>query len=314
MQFLNKNSNVLYYKQIIKVRQVHDYSKYYSSLVSAPPPFNILILPFIPFIIYLKSEKLNTILMYLWYQPVLVLGITVFIATSIIHLPFAYIMLIIRQFKAVVFEGFKSWKSFLIEAGVFWLTISWGIVYILILQSIDAYYFTVTLFSNNLQRKIHQSQNERNGYSEIDSELFDILVHKIDSSTNEWIDSIDLIIYFRDRLKIFDQITNLIFNISPTSKIDHLHIPEENKKEAVNFEYEAPEYLLLLINTYRSEYHFANEKYAFHQINSKKEDKLSVKLRDLINSKTSKEIISQYIALKKFIILNSIGMLTHTKL
>ena len=244
MQFWKKNSNVLYYKQIIKVRQVHDYDKYYSSLVSAPPPFNILILPFVPFIIFLKNEKLNAALMYLWYLPVFILGVTVFIATSMIHLPFAYIALVIRQFKAVIFEGFNSWKSFLIETWVFWLIISWGIVYILILQLIDAYYFVVTLFSKNLQRKIHLSQDERNGYSEIDPGLFEILIRKIDSSTDEWIDSIDLVIYFRDRLRIFDQISNIVFNIYPTSKIDHLHLTEENKKEAVNFENEAPEYLV----------------------------------------------------------------------
>ena len=105
---LKLKSSVLYYQQIVRVRQIHDYDKHYSSLVSASPPFNLIIVPFIPLIILFKSERLNDVLLYICYLPVLAIGMITFIITSFIHIPFAYISLLIRQLRIFMNNSLTS--------------------------------------------------------------------------------------------------------------------------------------------------------------------------------------------------------------
>ena len=49
---LQQNSNTLYFRQVIRVKQYLDDDKYYSCLVAAVVPFNALIIPFAPFVIF----------------------------------------------------------------------------------------------------------------------------------------------------------------------------------------------------------------------------------------------------------------------
>lgn len=53
---LQQNRSSLYARQIIRVKQYLDDDEYYSCLVAAIVPFNILILPFAPFVISCKSR------------------------------------------------------------------------------------------------------------------------------------------------------------------------------------------------------------------------------------------------------------------
>ena len=55
---------ILYNKKILEIKQVQTDDKYYSCLISSFVPLNVLMIPFVPFIIFCKSEKLNRILMY----------------------------------------------------------------------------------------------------------------------------------------------------------------------------------------------------------------------------------------------------------
>ena len=105
---LKQKSSILYYQQIIKVRQAHDFNKYFSSLVWSPPPLNIIIIPFIPFIVFCKSEKLNNILLYICYFPVMVVGILIFITMSFMHLPFSYLVFVKYQLQMLVSKGFQN--------------------------------------------------------------------------------------------------------------------------------------------------------------------------------------------------------------
>ena len=169
---LKQKSSILYYQQIIKVRQAHDFNKYYSSLVWSPSPLNILIIPFIPFIVFCKSEKLNNILLYICYFPVMVVGILIFITMSFMHLPFSYLVFVKYQLQMLISKGFQKWRSFIVETAILLFIILFGIFYILLLQWVDLYHFAMALFSKNLQLKDEATQDERNGFSEIHPELF----------------------------------------------------------------------------------------------------------------------------------------------
>ena len=238
MEFWNKNSNVMYYRQIVRVRQIHDYDKHYSSLVSASPPFNLLIVPFVPFLLLLKSEKLNSILLYVCYLPVMLIGFSMFMLASFIHLPFAYILLVIHQFKIVINRGPLSFRSLITELLVFLFVLFFGAPYIFILQSVDVAYFLITMFSKTLQKKSHLSKSDNNGYLEIHPELFKLLVDKINSSTKEYINIKELISFFREKMKISSQIFKLVFDVSIRKKVVNDFVSEEAKYETVNYENE----------------------------------------------------------------------------
>lgn len=52
---LQNVSNALYYKEIIKMRNIFEFDKYYSCLISYFIPFNVFLIPFMPFVMYFKS-------------------------------------------------------------------------------------------------------------------------------------------------------------------------------------------------------------------------------------------------------------------
>ena len=57
----------LYLKNLINLRHILENDMHYSSLVSAIPPFNFVIMIFCPFIIWFQSPKLNKVLLHYNY-------------------------------------------------------------------------------------------------------------------------------------------------------------------------------------------------------------------------------------------------------
>jgi len=74
----------LYLKNLIDIRQTLENDNRYSSLVSAIPPFNIVILLFSPFIIWFQSPRLNKVLLHYNYVVVLVIAISVYLFLGIL--------------------------------------------------------------------------------------------------------------------------------------------------------------------------------------------------------------------------------------
>ena len=72
------NKKVLYNRKILEIKQVQAYDKYYSSLISSFAPLNLLILPFVPFLVICKSQRLNTVLLYASYIPMAFFGVLIF--------------------------------------------------------------------------------------------------------------------------------------------------------------------------------------------------------------------------------------------
>ena len=96
----------------------------------------------------------------------------------------------------------------------------------------------MALFSKNLQLKDEATQDERNGFSEIHPELFKLLLDRINESKNEYINTKELVVYFREQLQISDQIFKIIFNMY--SNNNEFFINEESKNEAINFDGDIP--------------------------------------------------------------------------
>jgi len=56
---MNENSSIVYLKTIIELHQSLGYCPQFSSLVSAVPVYDLLFLPIVPFVLYMKCETLN---------------------------------------------------------------------------------------------------------------------------------------------------------------------------------------------------------------------------------------------------------------
>ena len=67
---LYTQSKGLHSRQILLMGSGFGNDPYYSSLVLLPVPLNIFMIPFTPFVVLMKSEKLNSSLTYMWYVPV----------------------------------------------------------------------------------------------------------------------------------------------------------------------------------------------------------------------------------------------------
>ena len=96
---LQNVNNALYLKQILMIRQTLDVDKYYSGIISTFPPLNLLNIPFALSLWAKKSKRLNTLVLNIFYLPVLLIGVVFFTATASILLPFSYILSIIEQMK-----------------------------------------------------------------------------------------------------------------------------------------------------------------------------------------------------------------------
>ena len=102
----------LYYDGVIEVIPAYKYKKYYGALIAACPPFNILILPFVP-IFWFKHKreglrKLNNFLCKTIYFPFALIYTLIFIVCNIIIMPFAYIVTLIKKIKLVFNSTLKA--------------------------------------------------------------------------------------------------------------------------------------------------------------------------------------------------------------
>ena len=81
----------LYVNGILQMRSAAEYDHKYGALVSTFPPFNIVLLPFIPFYMLKENtKKLNHLVFHLTYVPILLISFLLFFVFNMICIPFAY--------------------------------------------------------------------------------------------------------------------------------------------------------------------------------------------------------------------------------
>jgi hypothetical protein len=102
---LKNISKALYLIEIVKVRNIFEYDKYYSSMISLFIPLNVVLLPFYPILAISKNKRLNQFLMHFSYLPVLMLGIIAFVGASLIMYPISYFALLFQNFVDIWEKG-----------------------------------------------------------------------------------------------------------------------------------------------------------------------------------------------------------------
>ena len=80
---------------------MYEWTPKYGGLIIAPPPFNIIVLLFSPFYCCIKKgEKLKRLTLFVVrcvYTPLALIFGAIFVASSAILLPFAYVVAIINK-------------------------------------------------------------------------------------------------------------------------------------------------------------------------------------------------------------------------
>lgn len=92
---LNKQKLGLYYDGVIEVIPAYKYKKFYGALIAGCPPFNLLVLPFLPYFMFSESQKrlryLNNNLVKVIFFPFSLIYASVFAVVNFLLVPFAYI-------------------------------------------------------------------------------------------------------------------------------------------------------------------------------------------------------------------------------
>jgi len=104
-------SLALYYDGVIDNISMYKYSKGFGALICGSPPFNLLVIPFMPFYIFMpvhKLYKLNSYLMYYMYAPVFLFSVCSFLFLNIVMIPFGYVHSIFFKLNILVFDVSKD--------------------------------------------------------------------------------------------------------------------------------------------------------------------------------------------------------------
>ena len=81
----------LYVNGILQMRSAAEYDSRYGALVSTFPPWNAVLLPFIPFYLIKKDTKLlNRFVFHLTYLPILCIAFLFFVTGNLLIIPLAY--------------------------------------------------------------------------------------------------------------------------------------------------------------------------------------------------------------------------------
>lgn len=99
---LKVDQKVYYLLATLSVREVSEADEKYSSVISAFFPINILNLVFGSIVLAAKSPSFNLVMLHVYYFPVMLCTLLLFIVWQIIILPFAYFKIIGHKFALMV--------------------------------------------------------------------------------------------------------------------------------------------------------------------------------------------------------------------
>jgi hypothetical protein len=142
----------LYYDGVIDNISMYKYSKGFGALICGSPPFNILVVPFLPLYIFYSIEKLKVINKYLmWYvySPVLLGATAFFFFANACMMPIGYLASLMFKINIMIRDVQKSKKKMMKEAlffffcGPFMMTLS---------LFTDTYYFVRHMILINIEK------------------------------------------------------------------------------------------------------------------------------------------------------------------
>ncbi|CAI2387791.1 unnamed protein product [Moneuplotes crassus] len=215
---MEQKSKVLYLQNILLMNQGQSNNEYYSSIVSSFVPLNILLLPAVPFVVLMKSKKLNTILLYICYAPFSVLAVTLYLISALIVTPLAYISLTTRCIKDIF--NFKtrirsdSTKTIQrITKNVSLILV--GPFYLILLIFMDTVAFYLDLFQENSKNKHPIPFNDlKYNNVKLDPFIIQVLIDTIEQGESR-IDTRSLIVHFRRKMRVIGQIKSILLQFKP---------------------------------------------------------------------------------------------------
>jgi len=96
----------LFYDGVIEAIYAYKYSNFYGALIAAVPPFNLLILPFLPFFILIKNKKrlrcINDSLVAILFLPFGCIAAALFAVGNFLLAPIAYCSAIFQKGRYVL--------------------------------------------------------------------------------------------------------------------------------------------------------------------------------------------------------------------
>ena len=103
---LSKQSLGLYYDGLIARIPIYEDDKQYGGLIVGIPPFNMLALLMLPFCLCVKDEDklmyVNDVFTKVIFAPVAIILTVLFLALSLLCLPFAYLAAIFKKIKLII--------------------------------------------------------------------------------------------------------------------------------------------------------------------------------------------------------------------
>lgn len=149
-QRLAKQKLGLYYDGVIEVIPAYKYKKFYGALIAACPPFNLLVLPFLPFFWLANKQKirrLNNTLVKVIFFPFALIYAAGFCAGNIAMMPVAYLGTLWNKLTVICSRHMAERRK---QLAVRFLTYLFaGLPLLLVSQVVDVYYFIAHLYNFN---------------------------------------------------------------------------------------------------------------------------------------------------------------------
>jgi len=146
-----KNRNVLMLLETLSVREASEADDKYSPSVSCPYPFSILNLLFGTYILSVKNEAHNIIILHLYFLPTMVTSLIIFSVYQVLILPISYAKTVGHKFALMVKnptgKGSKTASNRLGYA-VFFL--AFGLPILAANSVVDIYCFLIHLYKMDL--------------------------------------------------------------------------------------------------------------------------------------------------------------------
>jgi len=176
-ELLNSVKNGLYLKNVISLRR--EYKK---------SPFDVILFYILPFSFYLKSKKLDEVILIIQYISFGGISIILFFVASIIMMPFTYMFILVDKIKYVPESPFLSKSDIYYRILDLIVFVFIGVPFILFWIVLDTAHFIMTLFDKNIMPldeyddEKSQKRNEekvKNLYSIIYRKLTKAIKHQI---------------------------------------------------------------------------------------------------------------------------------------
>jgi hypothetical protein len=170
-----KNRNVLMLLETLSVREASEADDKYSASVSCPYPFSIANLLFGTYILSVKNEAHNIIILHLYFLPTMVTSLIIFSVYQVLILPISYAKTVGHKFALMVKnptgKGSKTASNRLGYA-VFFL--AFGLPILAANSVVDIYWFLIHLYKMDLDtlQKIKVQESKYGNKQGVNSKTF----------------------------------------------------------------------------------------------------------------------------------------------